>query len=84
MLTSNPMSTTSAGSPLAAARAPERDALEISGTAVRIARLSDEWYQDLDDPESYIQELKRNRVRADLFDVLAAPAGYRTALSLPS
>jgi len=67
MLTSNPMSTTSAGSPLAAARAPERDALEISGTAVRIARLSDEWYQDLDDPESYIQELKRNRVRADLF-----------------
>lgn len=34
---------------------------------MRTARLTDEWYQDLEDPEAYIQELKRSRVNADVF-----------------
>ena len=34
---------------------------------MRTARLTDEWYQDLEDPEAYIQELKLSRVNADVF-----------------
>lgn len=41
--------------------------IEISGRLVRTARLSEEWYEDLDDPASFLDELKRARVKADVF-----------------
>jgi len=42
-------------------------ALEFTGTFLRTARLAEEWYHDLDDPESFIEDLKRARRNADLF-----------------
>ena len=74
MLTSNPTPssnpTMSAAPPVTAARAPgsdTRNVLEISKGVMRTARLTDEWYQDLADPAAFIQELKQNRVSADVF-----------------
>ena len=57
----------SAASSLSGARAPETNVLDISKGLMRTARLSDEWYQDLEDPPAFIEELKRNRVSADVF-----------------
>ena len=42
-------------------------ALEITGTFLRTARLAEEWYHDLDAPESFIENLKRAGRNADLF-----------------
>jgi hypothetical protein len=50
-----------------AAAAESGKALEISGRLVRTARLTDEWFEDLEDPASVVEELKRSRVAADLF-----------------
>ena len=56
-----------AASPLAAAGASRGNVLDISQGFIRTARLTDEWYQDLEDPTAFIQDLKRNRVSADVF-----------------
>jgi hypothetical protein len=53
--------------PAASANGVDPAALEFTGTLVRTARLVEEWYHDLDDPESFIQHLKRARTHADLF-----------------
>lgn len=57
----------SAAPPLAAASPLERNVLDISRGLMRTARLTDEWYQDLDDPAAFIEDLKRNRIDADVF-----------------
>jgi hypothetical protein len=41
--------------------------VEVSGGLVRIARLADEWFEDLDDPAAFVRELKRSDLRADVF-----------------
>jgi hypothetical protein len=41
--------------------------LEISGRLVRTVRRTEEWYEDLDDPASFVEALMRSRVKADLF-----------------
>ena len=56
-----------AAPPLAAAGASGGNVLDISQGFIRTARLTDEWYQDLEDPTAFIQDLKRNRVGADVF-----------------
>jgi hypothetical protein len=40
---------------------------EISGRWLKTARLADEWYRDLDDPDTLVSDLKRSSARADLF-----------------
>jgi hypothetical protein len=67
MVTSNPSPSVSAAPPLAAASPQERNVLDISRGPMRTARLTDEWYQDLDDPAAFIEDLKRNRINADVF-----------------
>lgn len=42
-------------------------ALEVSGRMIRTARLAEEWFEDLDDPKSFIDRLKRTGARADVF-----------------
>jgi hypothetical protein len=54
-------------SPAASANSVDPTALEFSGTFVRTARLVEEWYYDLDEPESFIHNLKRAGTHADLF-----------------
>lgn len=41
--------------------------IRVSGKLVRIARLDADKYQFLDEPEAFVQELKKSGVRADLF-----------------
>jgi hypothetical protein len=41
--------------------------VEISGGLVKIARLADEWFEDLDDPTAFVRELERSGVKADVF-----------------
>ena len=41
--------------------------VEVSGGLVRVARLADESFEDLDDPEAFVQELKRSDLKADVF-----------------
>jgi hypothetical protein len=41
--------------------------VEIVGGVVKTARLADEWFEDLDDPAAFVEELKRSGVRADVF-----------------
>jgi hypothetical protein len=67
MVTSNPSPSVSAAPPIAAASPQERNVLDISRGLMRTARLTDEWYQDLDDPAAFIEVLKRNRINADVF-----------------
>ena len=43
------------------------DALELSGRFITTARLAEEWYRDLKDPEAFIENLKRSGTNADLF-----------------
>jgi hypothetical protein len=43
------------------------DALEISGRFIRTARLAEEWYRDLNDPGSFVENLKRAGANADIF-----------------
>jgi hypothetical protein len=41
--------------------------LSIRGDWVTTARLIDEWYEDIDDPESLVRELVNSGIKADLF-----------------
>jgi hypothetical protein len=41
--------------------------VEISGGIVKIAKLADEWFEDLDDPAAFVEELKGSGAGADLF-----------------
>lgn len=41
--------------------------ITVSGKFVKIARLEEEWYEDIDDPVSLISKLKNSNVRADIF-----------------
>lgn len=41
--------------------------LQILGKLIRLARLEEEWYEDLDDPEAFIACLKKEKVQADIF-----------------
>ena len=42
-------------------------AVEVSGSLLKTARLSEEWYEDLEDPQAFVAEMKRSGIRADLF-----------------
>jgi hypothetical protein len=49
-------------------RRPGQDeSLEISGRLLKIARRTEEWFEDLEDPEAFVEWLKSSRVKADLF-----------------
>ncbi len=39
----------------------------VTGKFLKIARLKEEWYEDVEDPESIIRQLKKSDVRADIF-----------------
>lgn len=41
--------------------------ITVSGKFVKIARLEEEWYEDIDDPVSLISKLKNSNVTADIF-----------------
>jgi hypothetical protein len=41
--------------------------ITITGRIIKTARLTDEWYQDVEDPHSLVEKLKEARLRADLF-----------------
>jgi hypothetical protein len=41
--------------------------ITVSGKFVKIARLEEEWYEDIDDPMSLISKLKNSNVKADIF-----------------
>ena len=41
--------------------------IEVSGRWLKTAKLTQEWYQDVDDPAAVIARLQRSRPRADLF-----------------
>ena len=45
----------------------------VTGGALRISQLKDEWYQDLTDPEAFIENLVRQRPSADLFTFIQRP-----------
>jgi len=48
-------------------RAVDGKALEIDGRLVKTARLEDEAFEDLDQPEAFIEQLQRSGVAADIF-----------------
>src|SRR5262245_32728924 len=39
----------------------------VSGRWVRMARMAEEWYEDIEDPDALIADLRESRVKADLF-----------------
>ena len=41
--------------------------VSINGRFVKTAKMKDEWYGEVNDPESLIKELQKNRVKADIF-----------------
>lgn len=47
--------------------------LIITGYYPKICQLKDEWYQDLNDAESFINTLIANRIRADVFTFIERP-----------
>jgi hypothetical protein len=49
------------------ARAPGSRSIEISGGLIKTARLADEWFEDVEDPNALIEDLRRSGTRADLF-----------------
>ena len=46
----------------------ENKEIVISGRIVRMASLKDEWYDSIEEPESFIREMKDRRVGADVFN----------------
>lgn len=42
-------------------------AVEVSGSFLKTARLSEEWYEDLEDPQAFVAQMKRSGIKADLF-----------------
>ncbi len=41
--------------------------LTIKGKLLRTARLEEEWFVDIEDPESFIKQIAKYRVSGDLF-----------------
>lgn len=41
--------------------------LAITGMFLKTARLKEEWYEDLEEPVSFIKDLKKSKVKADIF-----------------
>lgn len=46
---------------------PNNHEIIISGKFIKIAKMKEEWFEDLNGPESLVQMLKNNRVKADIF-----------------
>ncbi len=47
--------------------------IAIAGRLLKIARIREEWQEDLEDPESLIRELKKIRINADIFTFWQRP-----------
>jgi len=45
----------------------DNDRITVSGRLIKIATYNQEWFEDIEDPESFIQILKSNKVKADIF-----------------
>lgn len=41
--------------------------ISITGKLIRIARIKDEWYEDIEDPVTLIEKLKESKINADIF-----------------
>ncbi|NPU84674.1 MAG: hypothetical protein HPY65_09310 [Syntrophaceae bacterium] len=41
--------------------------IKVSGKIIKIAELKEEWDVDIEDPETFIRDLKRNGIKADIF-----------------
>src|SRR5262249_42666419 len=39
----------------------------ITGGLVKTARLAEEWYQDVEDPELIVEAIKKSKVKVDIF-----------------
>jgi len=39
----------------------------VTGVLIKIARLKDEWYEDVENPESLIKQIKKTKIKADIF-----------------
>ena len=39
----------------------------VTGGLIKIARLKDEWYEDVENPESLIKQIKKTKIKADIF-----------------
>lgn len=44
-----------------------------AGKLVKTAMIWEEWYEDVEDPESFVNSLKQNRVKADIFSFFQRP-----------
>ena len=51
----------------------EEHTITVEGRLLRTARLADEWYVDVDDPERQVRSLMKANTRADLFTFLQRP-----------
>lgn len=45
----------------------ENKEITVTGKFVKIARLKEEWDEDVDDPVSFVKNLKSRRIKADIF-----------------
>jgi hypothetical protein len=59
LLTSNPSDVTSVG--------VDGKKIAITGGLIRTARLAEEWYEDVEVPESIVEAIKLSKIRADIF-----------------
>lgn len=41
--------------------------ITITGRFIKTARLAQEWYEDVEEPESFIQKLRESKLKADIF-----------------
>jgi hypothetical protein len=41
--------------------------LAVSGRVLKIARIAEEWYEDVDDPQGLVNEIRNRKVKADIF-----------------
>ena len=54
----------------------------VEGKALRIASFEQEWYEDIEDPKTLINELSKSRSEAGYSDLLATFTGYATEILL--
>ena len=47
--------------------------ITIRGRLIKTARIKDEWYQDVEDPELFIKTFEQNKFKADLFTFWQRP-----------
>jgi len=45
----------------------ENTKITITGNFIKMARIEEEWYEDVEDPLSLIEALKKSKIKADLF-----------------